>query len=172
MIVVFGTKRCKHCKTQQKYFKNTFGSKGWMYSDVLEDEVLKIAEEIDVENIPTTIIFNKQGNEIWRQEGILPPDQAFKIIHSEKSIPVKKSEIKKIKSNSKNKVYLSYKPNLKIGDQVEIKTYGGDKIINAKILNITEMDIKALPLVYQSQYLNSGGRKDRSWMIEIKNEER
>jgi len=172
MIVVFGAKRCKHCKTQKENLFKTYGKSGkdWIYVDVIkEPEALKIAEDINIENIPAVVVFDK-GREIVRSEGKMAPDVAFRAIHGGFSIPFTKSGKKEILSKKINKAFLSYDPKLNKGQVVKARLYNGTLITELTVESSTCTNVHAISDKDRSLYLRQGGRKDIAWVITLKKE--
>jgi hypothetical protein len=165
MIVVFGAKRCKHCREQREALARTYGKNGWMYSDVSEDfEVYKIAKEINVDGIPSNVIFDDNGIEIFRREGKLSPDEAF-FIQNKNSIPLSDEDARVLAISGKKQAVLSIDPGLSQGDVAEARKYSGEKVADVKINQITRYAIDSLPNILQQEYLKRGGRKDVAWLV-------
>ena len=88
-IVKFGSPYCGPCKMQEKYLDD-FVKQGYTEDkgyhieqvDATEDEAR--AEECNVSSIPTTIIYNDNGEEIKRFNGLLLTKQLIEFVESVK----------------------------------------------------------------------------------------
>lgn len=84
MILIFGTNNCKYCKIQKEYLKDFYDDE-YKYIEVDKDEeILSLAENIKIENLPTVIILNKNGQEIFRKEGTMNVEQIKKVLDGNK----------------------------------------------------------------------------------------
>jgi len=173
MIIVFGAKKCKFCDQQKNFLKRTFQDKDWIYLDLLEDDdILEIAQELGVENIPSIIILDDKNKEIFRTSGKISPDKAFNILTgNNKIIPLKKDEIEKLKKTQDGRILLSYDPKLKSGENIIASSYCKTENIPIKINSCHFINIKTDTIIYQKEiekYLDSGGRKDMAWVVSFK----
>jgi len=170
-IYMFGAKGCKFCKIQKNYLDVTFGNNNWTYIDIKEDKkALEVADEIGLENIPSIVLFNSKFQEIHRKDGTMPPDQIFNTLHgNKKTIPVANNIIIQIKNKKRNYIILSYPPSFQEGEEVLLSSYNDEKIGYAKIDSIIKVATDYLDKKYgnkiKSEYLNQGGKKDWSWVI-------
>jgi len=163
-IVVFGTKRCKFCKKQLGFLKKTFPDENVLYVDIVKDETgLEIAEDLNIEHLPTVLLMDDQNREIFRKSGTLPADQIFKKIYTGKSLPVKKTT----SLNKKTTIFLSFDPVLLAGEFVKIYSYGGNFLSKMKVSNCHLKPIEQMGEAEKREYLESGGRKDVSWLVEL-----
>lgn len=154
MIFLFGTKRCKHCNSQKQYLKSTFGEDGFKYVNVLDEKVLEIAVEMNIENIPSVVVFDDNDKEIFRKEGTVPPDQIFKAIYGSDCLPIK---------NNSNQIVLSYEPN--VGRTIMLKSYSGKNFGEARVVQSYKIDVRALTDRQKIEYDKIGGRKDFAWIV-------
>ncbi len=167
-IVVFGTDNCKFCKKQKDFLENSFKDNEWLYVDVVKDkEGLNIAQSLNIDKIPTIVLFNKKNQEIFRKEGTLPCDRIFQTLHQDKlSIPVSKAEYEEIEKSKMGEILLSYELDLKKGQQIKIKSFENRMLCKANIISCRKVSLNDDGLKIEAQtYLNKGGRKDIGWKV-------
>jgi len=173
MIYIFGANICKFCKKQVKYLENTFGpdSDAWEYINVAgNNEAIKVAQNLNIENIPAIVVLDDEDNMLIKKEGTLPPDVIFNKIHKNNNIlPFSQEELKNKKISQK---ILSYDPFLKTGDKVSVRTYNNDHICDMIVKKSIKYEVcsrnfspKELNL-----YSKSGGRKDLAWKVTLETE--
>lgn len=159
MIALFGAKRCKHCNIQKDILDSSFGINQYDFFDVLKTKNLKMAEELNIDNIPAMLVFDKNGNEVLRKEGIVSADVIFKSLYGNDVIPISNNNI-----NDNGRSILSYAPKYK--GNVKVKTYNGIDVCNATVIDVFKTDIRALCETELKAYLSCGGRKDFCWVVE------
>ena len=164
-IFIFGMKNCKYCKVQKKSFSSVFTKKEWTYIDVLDDDNIELALEIDIDNLPSTIIVGEDNKIVFKKEGLTSPDDIFRFfVKNEKSIPVS--------SLRYNKVLLSYDPKINNGDNIDVCNYKGELLCKANVSNCKKYSIaEKIPTVTANQkkaYLSNGGRRDSVWLLQFK----
>ena len=173
MIYIFGANVCKFCKKQVKYLKNTFGeySDEWEYIDVSGDsDAVKIAQGINIENIPAIVILGKKNELMLNKEGTLPADQIYKIINkNNKKIPFSHDEEKKILKRENIIKVLSYDPYLVEGDIVQANTYENKFICSMKVKSCIKYDVTSRNFTQEqlNLYNKCGGRKDIAWKLNL-----
>lgn len=164
-IVIFGSEKCKFCKKQVGFVKNSFDETDWMYLDVSKDKgMLKIASETNVKNIPTTIVFDDDWNPIFVKEGTFSSESIFYAIHGDTNIPIGQKTEDLILSGKITSCIVSGKRVFSSGEKVDLVRYSNKKITTAKILSADKMSQKAIekichPSIIQ-EYIESGGRMD------------
>lgn len=169
-IVVFGSKKCKYCTHQIDFIKSAFSENDWMYVDVSKSkDLLKIASDSKVENIPTTIVFDGDWNPVFRQEGTTSTDQLFAEMYGKKNIPVGVKTAKLIRDKKATSCILSQKRPINIGETANIVDYQNKKITTAKILSVTKISPKAAESICHpdmvKEYHDQGGRKDWAQLV-------
>lgn len=166
-IFVFGHEQCKYCHDQFFFMNNAFDEKDWVYVDLTKKNNLKIAmeinKEIDIENIPATIILDKDGNQIiLKEKGLIPPDRIFSYLYSNK-MPIPSQDIKKVISGEKSYILSTFKPDFKINQRISACKYNGDKICDVIIQDIVweKVDdlIRKNNIEDMENYFNFGGKK-------------
>ena len=66
---------CKYCEIQKEHLKS-LPENSYKYFEVDKDNSLfDIAESAGIENLPTILVFNENGQEIFRKEGIMTPEE-------------------------------------------------------------------------------------------------
>ena len=164
-ILLLGAQRCKHCKTQKKHFLNTFGNKKWIYIDITKDkESLEIAQDISIEHIPAIIILN-DNKRVFKRIGTLPPDQAFQVLYGQNSLPVSKYEEKSIINGTQKNIILSYSPDLKPGQKINLLKYSGNHLLDTEVKQCIMKETHDLPARERAVYTRCGGRNDFCWIV-------
>jgi thiol-disulfide isomerase/thioredoxin len=162
-IVVFGAKRCKFCRKQLRFLSNTFPNKDVLYVDVVNDKTgLEIAEDLNIEHLPTILLMDDQRRETFRKSGTLPADQVFAKVYPGKGLPVKKTP------REKTTIFLSFDPVLAKGETVKIYSYGGKFLSEMRVADCHQKNVDLMAERDKKEYLESGGRKDISWLVELK----
>lgn len=169
-IVVFGSEKCRYCAQQIGFIKSAFSENDWMYIDVSKGkDLLKIASESKVENIPTTIVFDEDWNPIFRQEGTTSTDQLFSAMYGNKSIPVGTKTASLIRDRKVTSCLLSKKRKVSVGDIADIVDYQNQKIATAKVLSVSKVSPDAAESICHpsmiQEYHATGGRKDWAQLI-------
>jgi len=161
-IIVFGADRCGFCKKQTLSLKNTFPDSEWVYVDVVKDsDGFAIANQVNVENLPTVILLDEGNRIIYKKNGTLSPDKIFKILHNKKdAIPVNSNE----KSMS---VVLSYDPGFENGKKIKIYSYSGKYLFEAMVKSCKEEKVEKMEKNLKTKYQKIGGRKDVGWIVEF-----
>lgn len=169
-IVIFGSKKCKFCSDQIGFISNAFDPGDWMYVDATQSkDMLKIAQETNVKNLPATVIFDDEWNAKSIQEGTVSCDKIFCEIYGKKAIPMgpKTSElfIKKVTTSC----VLSHPREVEIGKNIDIVNYKNNIIANAKVLSNKMISPKAMGSICHpsilEEYLLMGGRNDWAQLI-------
>jgi glutaredoxin len=161
-IIVFGADRCKFCKKQIAYLKETFPDSDWVYVDVVKDkEGFAIANQVNVENLPTVILLDEGNKIIYKKSGTLSPDKIFKILHNiENSIPVNLDEKSML-------TVLSYDPGFKKGQKIKVYSYSGDPLFEATVKLCNEEKVEKMAKNLKEKYQKIGGRKDIGWIVKF-----
>ena len=83
-IIVFGADRCKYCSKQLGFLSNTFPEDDFLYVDISKDDTgFDIAQDLEVEHLPTILLVDSKNREIYRKSGTLPSDRIFKLLYKD-----------------------------------------------------------------------------------------
>lgn len=169
-IVVFGSNNCKYCVKQIDFIKSSFSENDWMYIDVSKNnDLLKIASDSKVNNIPTTIVFDDDWNPVFRHEGTTSTDLLFSEIYGNKNIPIGRKTAELIRDKKITSCILSEKRPINVGDIANLVDYNNKKIVTAKVLSVSRISPKAAesmcnPIMIK-EYHDQGGRRDWAQLI-------
>ena len=142
-IVVFGSNKCHYCQMQKESLSKTFEKDDWLYIDLLKDkDAIQLAKDIDIENIPSLVILNSSFQELYRKDGILPPDQIYKILVGGSNFyPVPNNLKEQVQNGSLKLIFLSYDPAIEKGDTISLVTYKGDILKKATVQKVHKLDL-------------------------------
>lgn len=173
-VLIFGSDNCKYCHMQREHLERSSESSWWSYVDVGKNKGnVKIAYGADIEDLPTVVLFDEDGAEIYRKAGTVPPDEIFIRLSEDKSrIPFDKIKAEKLQRNEIDHVILTYDPMAtKVDSIVEAFSYPNERIADIRVLSIEKMSTDEMTQIFGDEevahFQSIGGRKAGGWVVKF-----